>query len=79
MPTAYVIELNDEAIGIVVRRKGEAKDLCGYRFYAACPRFRPIEGQIFSVPAHAQKAAMALEASRSLSHKSIPGRNQARP
>jgi hypothetical protein len=75
MPTAYVIELNDEAIGIVVRRKGKAKDLCGYRFYASFPRFRPIEGRIFSVPAHAQKAARALERSRCLSPKSIPGRN----
>jgi hypothetical protein len=59
MTHAYVIEINEEAVGIVVRQD-ETPTRSGYLFYAASPRYRPIEGKIFSAPAKAQKAAIAL-------------------
>ncbi|QGM97422.1 hypothetical protein [Methylocystis parvus] len=59
MSHAYVIEIDEEAAGIVVRQN-EAQAPKGYLFYAASPRFRVIEGKIFSAPAKAQKAVAAL-------------------
>ena len=69
MSNAYVIEIREEAVGIVVSQGGRSTEPCGHRFYAASPLFRPIEGRIFSAPAQAQKAAAALDAARSTPFK----------
>jgi hypothetical protein len=60
MSHAYVIEINEEAVGLVVLQSGAAARERGYRFYAARPFYRAIEGRIFGSPGKAQKAAVAL-------------------
>jgi hypothetical protein len=60
MSHAYVIEINEEAVGLVVLQSGGAARERGYRFYAARPSYRAIEGRIFGSPGKAQKAAVAL-------------------
>ena len=47
----YIIEVADQAAGIVVRDKS------GYRFFAAAPKFSPLEGRIFRSAREAEKAA----------------------
>lgn len=60
MTHAYVIEIEDETVGLIVQRNGDGEKAQGYRFYAASPRFRAIEGRIFGGPEKARKAAAAL-------------------
>ena len=60
MSNAYVIEINDEAIGLVVREDNEYNDRCSYRFYASSSQFLSLEGQIFNNPEKARKKAIAL-------------------
>lgn len=54
MHDAYVIEIGEEAVGIVAREPR------GFRFYAAKPSFRQLEGQIFDSAKKAQCAALDL-------------------
>ena len=51
---AYIIEVGEEAVGVV------ARDACGYRFYAAKNSFRSLEGRIFRSAESARSAALDL-------------------
>ncbi|WP_315706848.1 MULTISPECIES: hypothetical protein [unclassified Bradyrhizobium] len=54
MSDTYIIEVSNQAAGIVVR------DCGGYRFFAASHRFNPLEGQVFRNAREAERAAMRL-------------------
>ncbi len=54
MSNAYIIEVNDTAVGLVSR------DANVYRFHAVVPRVNALNGQIFSSPAHATQAARRI-------------------
>ena len=54
MSDTYIIEVNSQAAGIVVRDAG------GYRFFAASQRFNPLEGQLFRNAREAERAARRL-------------------
>ncbi|PWB84116.1 MAG: hypothetical protein C3F11_03045 [Methylocystaceae bacterium] len=54
MSDAYVIEIGEEAVGIIAREPR------GFRFYAANGSFRSLEGQIFDSAKKAQNAAREL-------------------
>ena len=51
MSDTYIIEVRQQAAGIVVR------DPDGYRFFAASHRFNPMEGQLFANAREAERAA----------------------
>ncbi|GGH26941.1 hypothetical protein GCM10007036_35140 [Alsobacter metallidurans] len=55
MSDAFLIELGGVSVGIVARHPGEPS----YRFYAANPLGRSLEGRTFRTPAAAEKAARA--------------------
>ncbi len=57
MSDAYVIELQGNAVGIIVRR---SNDKSAYRFMAALHGFNSLEGVEFSGPFQAEKAARKL-------------------
>jgi len=54
MSDAYVIEVQDQAAGIVARER------IGFRFYAAQPAFNALEGRIFDNPRKAEQAAQQI-------------------
>ncbi|OPY96725.1 hypothetical protein A5906_01400 [Bradyrhizobium sacchari] len=54
MPDSYIIEVNSETAGIVVRGQG------GYRFFAASHQFNRLEGQLFRNAREAERAARKL-------------------
>ncbi|MFB9268655.1 hypothetical protein ACFFWD_37000 [Bradyrhizobium erythrophlei] len=54
MSETYVIEVNSQTAGIVVR------DASGYQFFAASHRFNRLEGQIFRSARDAERAACRL-------------------
>lgn len=54
MTDAYVIEINDEAAGIIVRTGRD------YSFYASNPLYAELEGVTFSSPSKAEHAARKL-------------------
>ena len=56
---AYVIEIDDEAVGIA------ARDDSGFRFHAAEHAFNALDGQLFPTLRHATAAARALIAAKS--------------
>ena len=58
MVKAYVIEIDDEAVGIA------AQDDSGYRFHAAGHAFNALDGQRFSTVRQATAAARALIAAK---------------
>ena len=60
MSQAYVIEINDVTVGLVVLQDMKRTQKQGYRFYASSLPFRAIEGKIFSSPAKAHRAARAV-------------------
>jgi hypothetical protein len=60
MSYAYIIEIDEEAVGLVVQQNGDDARERGYRFYASTPSLREIEGKAFGSPAKARKAATAL-------------------
>ena len=53
MSTAYIIEIGEEAAGIV------AAEARGFRFYAATAAYFTLEGAVFATPRHAEMAARA--------------------
>jgi hypothetical protein len=55
MTDATVIEINNEAAGIVVKKGRD------YFFYASNPRYFSLEGSAFSSPSKAEYAARALK------------------
>jgi hypothetical protein len=54
MSDTYIIEVNSQAAGIVVRNPG------GYRFFAAAHRFNAMEGQLFRNAREAERAAIRI-------------------
>jgi hypothetical protein len=50
MGESFIIELQSQVAGIVVREGG------AFRFYAATRAFNLLEGRLFNAPHHAQKA-----------------------
>ena len=56
MPDAYVIEIDDNAAGIVARQPGDRH----YSFYASEALYRPLESTSFASVAAAHKAAARL-------------------
>jgi hypothetical protein len=54
MPDSYIIELNSQAAGIVVRNPE------GYRFFASSHQFNRLEGQVFRNAGEAERAARRL-------------------
>ena len=56
---AYVVEVDDETVGIVVRDEDAS-----FRFYAAARTFDALEQRRFSSPRAAQRAAHALAHAR---------------
>lgn len=59
MANAYVIEIDDEAVGIAAREES------GYRFHAAGHAFNTLDGQLFATVRQAAAAARALSATKS--------------
>lgn len=60
MAHAYIIEVGEEAAGIVVREACEPGQRRGYRFYASRRKFLALEGRVFSNPEQARKSAENL-------------------
>jgi len=58
MPEAFIIEVNDEHAGVVLR---VGRD---FQFYASSPRFFSLEGKRFSSPFRAEAAARKLRPAR---------------
>ena len=56
MPDAYVIEVSGRTAGIVARDPHSNS----FNFFSAAPRFNAIEGQRFSDPLAAERAARKL-------------------
>lgn len=54
MSDTYIIEVINQAAGIVIRDRG------GYRFFAASHRFNALEGQLFRNARDAERAALRL-------------------
>jgi len=54
MSENFIIEVNSQAAGIVVRNPG------GYVFFAATHRFNSMEGQLFRNAREAERAALRL-------------------
>jgi hypothetical protein len=67
MLDAYVIEASGRTAGIVARDSQNNS----FNFYSAVPRFNPIEGQRFSDPLAAERAARMLA-----KHGSFPRRRE---
>ncbi len=57
MSDAYVIELQGNAVGIIVRHN---RDKSAYRFMAALHGFNSLEGREFAGPFQAENAARKL-------------------
>ena len=54
MPDSYIIEVNSQTAGIVVRSQG------GYCFFASSDRFNRLEGQLFRNAREAERAARRI-------------------
>jgi hypothetical protein len=54
MPDSYIIEVDSQTAGIVVR------DREGYRFFASSHQFNALEGRIFRNAREAERAARRL-------------------
>ena len=67
MLDAYVIEVSGRTAGIVARDSQNNS----FRFYSAVPRFNAMEGQRFSDPLAAERAARMLA-----KHGSLPRRRE---
>ena len=59
MSHAYVIEIDEVAVGVVVRQR-EIDGGRRYCFYSANAPFYSIEGKLFQTPEKARKAAVSL-------------------
>jgi hypothetical protein len=67
MPDAYVIEVSGRTAGIVARDSQSNS----FNFFSAAPGFNAIEGQRFSDPLAAERAARMLA-----KHGSLPRRHE---
>ena len=59
MNQAYIIEIGDRAIGLVVK-ENQDNDRSSYRFYASVADFLTLEGRMFDSPEKATKTAQTL-------------------
>lgn len=71
MTDAYVIEIGEDAVGLVVRESRGARREKFYRFYASVKGYQSLEGKIFSNPESARRSAelvlaQSLQSSRTL-------------
>jgi hypothetical protein len=64
MTDAYVIEVDEDAVGLVVRESGGASRRQGYRFYASLKGYQSLEGRLFSNPESARRSAKAVSRRR---------------
>lgn len=64
MTNAYVIEIDEEAVGLVVREPENCRRGQGYRFYASAKGFQALEGKIFSNPQSAWRSARIVSGQR---------------
>ena len=64
MTNAYVIEIDEEAVGLVVKETGNSRQGQGYRFYASVKSFQTLEGKIFSNPQSAWRSAKIISGQR---------------
>ena len=64
MTDAYVIEIGEDAIGLVVREARETRAGKGYRFYASVKHYRSLEGKIFPNPESAIRSAKVLSSQK---------------
>lgn len=55
MRTAYVIEVGEEQVGLVIREDGESD----FQFHAAADAYLPLEGRHFANPYMAEREAIA--------------------
>lgn len=58
MSCAYVIEVDDDQVGLVLRNAGDRE----FQFHAAHMAYQPLDGQRFASAAHAERAARAHRA-----------------
>ena len=65
MSQNYIIEVHEQAAGIVVR------DGPKYRFFAATHAFNPLEGQLFKNPREAERAVKNYLSARKAGHRSF--------
>jgi hypothetical protein len=81
MSDAYVIQVSGFTAGIVTRET----EGCGFNFFSAAPRFNAMEGQHFSDPLAAERAARKLAGYGSLPRRfggpisrkgKVPGRRR---
>lgn len=59
MAEAYVIEVDEEAIGLVVRDE-TARNHLSFHFYSSAKRFQSLEGKSFPSPKSAKRSALAI-------------------
>lgn len=64
MTDAYVIEIDEDAVGLVVRETRGSGRGQGYRFYASLKGFQSLEGKIFSNPESARRSARVVSRQR---------------
>lgn len=84
MTDAYVIEIGEEAIGLVVRETEITHRSRSYRFYASKKGFQTLEGKMFPNPESARRSAIVvseqrLQASPVISSLRPPRSNQNSP
>ena len=60
MIDAYVIEIAEEAVGLVVREEQDSRQKKGFRFYASVKDYQSLDGEIFPNPESAQRTAMIM-------------------
>lgn len=58
MSQAYIIEVADIAVGVVVRFQGDR----AFHFHASSPAFQVLDGRTFETPLAAERAALAHHA-----------------
>ncbi len=58
MSCAYVIEVGDDQVGLVLRNAGDRE----FQFHAAHAAYQPLDGQRFASAAHAERAVRAHQA-----------------
>jgi hypothetical protein len=84
MTDAYVIEIGEEAIGLVVRETENVHRSRSYRFYASKKGFHILEGKMFPNPESARRSAIyvseqKLQASPVIAPLSPPSKFQNAP
>lgn len=58
MSQAYIIEVANNAVGVVVRQQGDT----AFHFHSASPHFHALDGRTYDTPLAAERAALAHHA-----------------